>query len=73
MDYIKDYRTERNKTGSNITYQEYLENRLTDEIEKVKQLTEYNYDPKCFHECPNCNMRCNCNDNPCSHCLENEI
>ena len=21
-----------------------------------------------FHECPNCNWRCNCNDQPCSCC-----
>lgn len=23
-----------------------------------------------FHECPNCNWRCNCNDQPCSCCNE---
>ena len=23
---------------------------------------------KLFHECPNCNWRCNCNDQPCSCC-----
>ena len=21
-----------------------------------------------FHECSECNWRCNCSDNPCSHC-----
>lgn len=21
-----------------------------------------------FHECPNCNIRCNCSDQPCSCC-----
>lgn len=26
-----------------------------------------------FHECENCNMRCNCTDQPCSHCLENRF
>lgn len=23
-----------------------------------------------FHECPNCNCRCNCTDQPCSCCNE---
>jgi hypothetical protein len=23
-----------------------------------------------FHECPNCNWRCNCNNQPCSCCNE---
>jgi len=23
-----------------------------------------------FHECPNCNWRCNCTDQPCSCCNE---
>jgi len=26
------------------------------------------YDEKCYHECPNCNSRCNCNSQPCSCC-----
>lgn len=31
---------------------------------------EINADSNCFHECPNCNSRCNCSDQPCSCCKE---
>ena len=27
-------------------------------------------DDMCFHECPNCNSRCNCSSQPCSCCNE---
>lgn len=27
-----------------------------------------NHDTNCFHECPYCNSRCNCNSHPCSCC-----
>ena len=29
-------------------------------------------DPDCFHECPQCNTRCNCSTQPCSHCEQGE-
>lgn len=28
------------------------------------------YDQNCFHECPQCNSRCNCSYQPCSCCKE---
>lgn len=31
-----------------------------------------NSDAGCFHECPECNNRCNCSDQPCSCCNEVE-
>ena len=27
-------------------------------------------DDMCFHECPDCNCRCNCSNQPCSCCNE---
>lgn len=29
-------------------------------------------DNKCYHECPACNNRCNCSDQPCSCCAESK-
>jgi hypothetical protein len=41
MLYIEDYINERNKTKCDISYEKYLEHRLKDAEEKVKQLIEF--------------------------------
>lgn len=39
-----------------------------------KEYYESNYDSELlFHECPNCNSRCNCTSQPCNCCLENKF
>lgn len=52
----------------------------TENLSKIKNKDEWldevrgndsfkdNSDEMCFHECPNCNSRCNCDDQPCSCC-----
>lgn len=30
-------------------------------------------DDKNYHECPSCNNRCNCHEQPCSCCCEDEL
>lgn len=32
-----------------------------------------NSDPMCFHECPLCQARCNCDTVYCTHCEEGEV
>ncbi|MFA5751420.1 MAG: hypothetical protein WC898_04015 [Candidatus Paceibacterota bacterium] len=40
-DFIDGYISERNKSGRVFTYEEYLEHRLADAEEKVRQLTRF--------------------------------
>jgi hypothetical protein len=45
-------------------------NWLTPACEKCTGLTTEDDSDLLFHECPNCNCRCNCTDQPCSCCNE---
>lgn len=39
-----------------------------EQLAKERKEEETNYDPLCFHDCPICHGRCNCNTAMCSHC-----
>lgn len=38
------------------------------QTQPVSTEVEEGSDNMCFHECPDCNNRCNCNNQPCSCC-----
>lgn len=53
---------------------ESLASELAELKAQDKEVTdEYNSDPMCFHECPMCQTRCNCDTVYCTHCEEEEI
>ena len=43
---------------------------VSEAIDTVVAEFEDNSDDMCYHECPSCGSRCNCNDQPCSCCQE---
>jgi hypothetical protein len=43
---------------------------IADAILAIYEQSESNYDPMCYHDCPLCHGRCNCNTPLCSHCVE---
>ena len=47
-----------------------LESEIAALKEEMKEGT--NYDPLCYHDCPICHGRCNCNTAMCSHCNDEE-
>ena len=44
--------------------------KVSEAIDTVVEAFEDNSDDMCYHECPSCGSRCNCNDQPCSCCQE---
>jgi hypothetical protein len=46
--------------------------KLKQAISALDQSDPNNLDDKCFHECPDCNSRCNCSNQPCSCCNQSE-
>jgi hypothetical protein len=53
-------------------YVDWLEKRLVKllTIQPVIPSLQQDDSDLLFHECPNCNCRCNCTDQPCSCCNE---
>lgn len=58
-----------------IQHERDLEDYIIDLENETKQLRKHDVmpalqysDDMCFHECPECNCRCNCSNQPCSCC-----
>lgn len=64
-------------TPRGTDYTEYVADKLYNAVEERLKIISSNPmlcdslqqdSEMLFHECPNCNVRCNCSDQPCSCC-----